>query len=106
MPVPCVYIYKCIIRIKSNLHSTKKNSDYHNYSTRGGNLLRCDKHHTTLLESSPYYMGIKLYNSLPAAIRDGILNVSFEKKLKSFLVDNCFYSIKEYFEFCGNPQNA
>nr|CAH7742606.1 unnamed protein product [Callosobruchus chinensis] len=104
MPVPCIYIYKCIMYIKSNLHLTTKNNHHHSYLTRGGDLLRSDKHHTSLYERSPYYMGTKLYNSLPAAIRNEVLKNRFGKKLKSFLVDNCFYSIKEYFEFNGSLQ--
>nr|CAH7733056.1 unnamed protein product [Callosobruchus chinensis] len=49
MPVPCIYIYKCIMYIKSNLHLTKKNNHHRSYLTRGGDLLRSDKHYTSLL---------------------------------------------------------
>ena len=53
------------------------------------------KHQTGVL-----YMGIKIYNSLPAYIKHEFNNYKkFESLLKKFLCENSFYLLEEFFSF-------
>jgi hypothetical protein len=46
-----------------------------------------------------YYQGIKIYNHLPKDIKDLSSNVNkFKLSFKKYLLDNSFYSLKEYFD--------
>lgn len=49
-----------------------------------------------LVDTSPHYMTIKLYNNLPLKIRDIAKDTDFEKTLKHILIKKCYYSIIEY----------
>lgn len=95
---PCVFILKSITYIKMNIHSMRQNRSFHNYSTRGGNLLRTEAHNTSLYEHSPMYTGTLLYNKLPETIR-GIENTDkFKRTLKTYLISKCYYSVKDYLD--------
>nr|CAI5816987.1 unnamed protein product [Callosobruchus analis] len=97
LPLPSIYIYKCIIFAKQNVDTYFKNSDMHSYNTRGYKSLRSLKHRTCLYENSPFYMGHKLLNSLPAAIRNISNETLFKNQLKTFLLSKCFYSVADFF---------
>jgi hypothetical protein len=46
------------------------------------------------------YIGVKLYNSLPTYIKTEINNPRrFELLLKKFLLENSFYSLKEFYNW-------
>jgi hypothetical protein len=47
-----------------------------------------------------FYMGVKLYNSLPSYIKKESNNIiKFESLLKKFLLSNTFYSLDEFYNF-------
>lgn len=52
-----------------------------------------------LIKNSPHYMTINIYNHLPNDIKKYDTPKLFIKKLKSFLIYNCFYSMNEYFNY-------
>jgi hypothetical protein len=53
----------------------------------------------TTYQKSVYYQAIKIYNHLPRAIKDLSGNKNkFKPALKIHLLDNSFYSLKEYFD--------
>jgi hypothetical protein len=52
----------------------------------------------TLYQKGPYYMAIKIYNSLPTLIKETVYDPKqFRNNLKSFLELNSFYTLQEYF---------
>lgn len=53
---------------------------------------------STLCAKNCYEMSIKIYNHLPKEIRDLKLN-NYKYKLCEWLLDKCFYSINEFFDF-------
>lgn len=48
------------------------------------------------------YVSFSIYNSLPLCIRESSNLRDFTRNLKSFLLENPLYSLKEYFELCKN----
>lgn len=91
-----IYIYKCILYTKSNFNDFNLNSDFHDYPTRSGKLIRPPKHVTSVFEKSPVYKGIQFLNHLPTCIRyESNFNV-FKQKLKFFLIIECFYDVPEF----------
>lgn len=95
LTVPCVYIYKCLIHVKCNLHEFHKLAGNHGYSTRYGNLLPIPRHRTSTFKESLYYNEIIMYNSLPESIKS--LNFSrYKKEVKDLLLSNGYYSVHEF----------
>jgi hypothetical protein len=51
-------------------------------------------------QTGVFYMGVKIYNSLPAFIKKESNNTKkFESLLKKFLLENSFYSLDEFYNF-------
>lgn len=97
LTVPCIYIFKCLLFVKANLHLFGKASQSHTYATRHGSvLLSYPRHRTALFERSPQYMCVRLFNSLPRDLR-AISNLSlFKREVRKYLVENVFYSLSDF----------
>lgn len=97
LTLPCLYIFENLLYIKkSNIYLTHDN--VHEYDTRNKTnfvplywrLGRC--------RDGPGYWAIKLFNVLPAEIKRLPVD-KFYAKVKSILINNCFYSLDEFIEF-------
>lgn len=53
-------------------------------------------HRTAAYEKFPFYMGRKLYNKLPAALKIEGCNNKFKRELRDFLMEKLYYSVKDY----------
>jgi hypothetical protein len=57
----------------------------------------------TKLQKGVYYSGIKIFNSLPASIKNSSHNIhKFKLDLKGFLLAGSFYSLGEHFNWVLN----
>lgn len=65
---PCIYIFRMLLYAVDNIHMYDRNSSFHNYSTRGGDLLSVPGHRSSKFEMSVKYMSIRLFNVLPKNI--------------------------------------
>jgi hypothetical protein len=71
------------------------NSDKHNLNLRHIKNFYQPPSHLTTYQNGVYYMGIKVYNSLPSYIKKELHNPrKFETCLKHFLYAHYFYSLK------------
>jgi hypothetical protein len=73
-------------------------SQVHKINTRLISNLYLTSANLTVCQKGVYYSGIKIYNYLPAAIKDlsGDKN-KFKLALNGSLLHNSFYSLEEYF---------
>ena len=67
LTLPSLYIYKSILFAKTNLRASENQS--HHYHTRNKNAIIYEKHHLSLFQKHPSYMGGKLFNNLPFQIK-------------------------------------
>lgn len=95
LTVPSIYIYKCLLYVKSNLESFEGLSDYHLYNTRNKNILSIPLHRTSTYKESLHYNCIILYNRLPSNIQDMAVS-KFKYTVKNLLLKNGYYSIDEF----------
>lgn len=100
MPLPSLFIYYSLIGIHKDVSNFSTHSDYHDYNTRTGGLLKNPRYRLTLsTKNSP---NLKLYNHLPEQIKQ--LNLlSFKHKVKQFILQYCFYSNDEYLQTPYTP---
>ncbi|VEN62920.1 unnamed protein product [Callosobruchus maculatus] len=95
---PCIYILKCVLYVKRNPSWFNTLGQFHQYNTRNGRLLSIDNHTTNSFKQSPNYNCTVIYNNLPNFLRDIDKYEHFKHKVKSYLADNVFYSVKEFLE--------
>ena len=68
--------------------------DKHSYNTRDKTNFILPQCRLTKTFSSYECVDLKLFNKLPDYIKD---NANFKKSLKIFLLQNCFYSLDEFY---------
>lgn len=97
MTAPCIFIFQCLLYVKNNENSYATRSQIHSYNTRNrdnlnNNFLRLKK-----TRDGTGYLGIQFFNALPLEIRSFNI-IQFKKTVKKYLLDNAFYSTKEFLE--------
>lgn len=96
MTVPCVYIYRCILIVKS-MPNLSLNSDLHSHNTRRRNDLHVPRARTTLNQHGPVPQGIRMLNALPTEIKSVSDPKKFKSDLKSFLLGKLYYCVDELY---------
>lgn len=97
MPVPCVYIYRCVLLVRSMSGSLSLNSDYHDYNTRRRNDFSVPSGSTSRSQNGPIPSGIRMYNALPTEIKSVSDPIKFKSQLKTFLLDRLYYCVEELY---------
>lgn len=95
LPLPCIYILKCLVYAKENERNWTRLSSNHEYKTRNSQILLVPKHRTHKFECSPLYQSIKLFNHLPSSVKSLDLR-KFKLEVKEILLKKCYYSVGEY----------
>jgi hypothetical protein len=91
-----IYIQDIALFVHKNIDNFKKIQDTHSRNTRHKNKLYLPPSRLTILNQSPFYMCIKIYNHLPGhLIVENNIN-QFKKMLNAYLVEKCFYTLNEF----------
>jgi hypothetical protein len=86
-----------VIHVKPHFEA---NSTIHNVNTRTKYDLHYPLSQLTVFQKGTYYDGIKMFNSLPAVIKELSHNIKqFKIVLKNFLLLHSFYTLDEYFKY-------
>jgi hypothetical protein len=97
MPVPCVYIYRCVLLVRSLSGSLSTNSDFHSYNTRRRNDFSVPRMATSMSQRGPIQSGIRMYNALPSEVKLVSDPKKFKSILKSFLLGKLYYCVDELY---------
>lgn len=81
---------------KNKIYQTQ-NLKIHNYNTRGKEDLYVQPWNTSHCRKSSVNMGINLYNKLAVGIKRRKSFKGFKSTLRTFPLDNSFYSTHEFF---------
>jgi hypothetical protein len=93
------YILSITMFIITNRELFKFNSQVHNFNTRSTHALYYHQTNLTQFQKGMCYVGIKIFNHLPPEIKSMFNDTkSFKSKLTTFLLQNYFYTIEEFFE--------
>jgi hypothetical protein len=100
LPFPSLYIFFLLQFVIKNSELFLTNNKTHKYSTRQQHNLHYPPANLKKYQTGVFYMGVKIYNSLPAFIKMESNNIKkFESLLKKFLLENSFYSLDEFYNF-------
>jgi hypothetical protein len=76
----------------------RQNSVVRGRNTRQGSNFHQSLSNLSLYRRGTYHMDLKIFNRLPANIKDiSHNNKKFKLLLNNFLQTNCFYTLREYF---------
>ena len=92
---PCVYIYRCILLVKS-LPTLSINADYHTHNTRQRNDFHVPQAGTTLRQRGPLHTGTRMFNALPTELKSVSDPKKFKSLLKAFLLDKLYYCVDDF----------
>jgi hypothetical protein len=99
LPLQDQYILSISMFIITNRELFKFNSQVHKFNTRSTHDLYYHQTNLTQFQKGICYMGVKIFNHLPPEIKPMFNDMkSFKSKLTTFLLQNSFYTIEEFFE--------
>jgi hypothetical protein len=105
LPLYSLYIFEIIIFAKFHVNY-KDSGAVKQYNTRGAKNLRQENHRLSINYKLPQHIGASFFNKLPYKIKKIEDKNKFKKELKSFLIDNSFYSVDEFNEFYYNQKRG
>ncbi|KAJ8977753.1 hypothetical protein NQ317_001117 [Molorchus minor] len=98
LPLPCIYILQVLLEIHSKIDTVTKHNDMHKYDTRGAENLVTKFSRICMTKNNK--VDISLYNKLENVFKNTnikkIRYKEFNKFAKDFLMEHCFYSVREY----------
>jgi hypothetical protein len=74
------------------------NAQVHGHETRQSKDVHMLSHSTGLYNKSPFHAAIKIFNHLPANIKNSPSRGSFKNKLKAFLLVKSYYCVKDFLQ--------
>ncbi|PSN45852.1 hypothetical protein C0J52_16845 [Blattella germanica] len=94
---PSLYLYELICHLHCNIENCNTIQEPHCYETRYKQMLKFPIHRLSLFEHNSLYMGIKVYNKFSVEM-ETLNTQNFKIKLKTWLLNKAYYSVKEYIE--------
>jgi len=95
-PFPSLYIYSLLQFVRKNMDQCTTNNDVHNINTRIQHNFHIPSVDLKKYQTGMFYMGIKIFNSLPTYMKNELTNsTKFLSLVKNFLCENSFYSLEE-----------
>lgn len=91
LSLPSLYIFEACLFIRKNM-----NLFDHDRNPRRKNQLALPVPRLEIFRNGPQYRCIQIYNKLPSFLKDENNINTFKNKLRSLLIQKCYYSIDEY----------
>lgn len=99
LPMKSQYIYLVALFVVENRQHFEVNTEIHKINTRTKSDLHYPLTHLTIFQKGIHYVGIKIFNNLPAELKELFQDIKqFKLKLKSYLHFYSFYTLEEYFK--------
>ena len=99
LPLPSQYILSLLLCMIRNKNQFLINSEIYHINSRQHANLHQPSVNVSKYQKAVYYLGVKVFNLLPPYIKTESDNhKKFKVVLQTFLLENSFYSLEEYFE--------
>jgi hypothetical protein len=100
------YIFSLLCFVYNSKDRFTRNLDIHEINTRRGSDFHYPTSNLTIYEKNAYYMGLKVFISLPSYIKVKINDINeFIQLIKNFLYCNTFSTLEEYFNYFNHNIN-
>lgn len=94
-----MYILNVSLYVFNNRNRFVTVGERHNVNTRSRNDIYVPFCNYDVTLKSPFIMGLRIFNALPHGMKDINHLRLFKRALKSFLFNNVFYTLDEYFNY-------
>lgn len=98
LPLACMYIREICIFVRQNTVYFSKHSDLLIRHTRHKQRLFLPRCNLEMFKRNAYIQAILIFNKLSDDMKQLPLNM-FKRQLSAWLLDHCFYDVKEYMNF-------
>jgi hypothetical protein len=99
LPLTSQYIFSLLLFEVNNRNYFTPNSVFYDSNTRHRNDLHLPQATFAMYQKGAYYLGVKVFNSLPTALKDISSEPGkFKIALRNFLEIHSFYSLDEFFD--------
>lgn len=96
LTVPSLYILVLLVNFKKCLHTYETDEERQlRESTRRKDFKNKIVPQLNIVQHSPHYQAVRIFNRLPLDIKNIIYKSSFKSTLKAFLLEKCLYSIDD-----------
>lgn len=95
LPLAALYIYQCLLYVKSQQATLCTVNSRHDYPTRNGDDLLIPHHRLTLTHKSYITLSLKLFNHLSPCIRSLPIS-NFKIRIRAMLMDLSPYNVEEF----------
>jgi hypothetical protein len=101
LPLQSQYVFSILIMfVVNNMNHYRIYSDLHSNNTRQSADLYQPFSRLSNFQKGTFYMGVRIFSSLPSEIKDLIYDIKqFKRVLKIFLYLNSFCTLEEYFGY-------
>nr|CAH7766711.1 unnamed protein product [Callosobruchus chinensis] len=96
LTLPSIVIMELALLIYNNQNDFNRNKDFHDYSTRGREMYTIPLTKYRIGRPSPAFLGVKIFNKLGNDMKNIKNQITFKNKLKTFLLERCYYTIDEF----------
>nr|CAH7720044.1 unnamed protein product [Callosobruchus chinensis] len=96
LTLPSIVIMELALLIYNNQNDFNRNKDFHDYSTRGREMYTIPLTKYRIGRHSPAFLGVKIFNKLGNDMKNIKNQITFKNKLKTFLLERCYYTIDEF----------
>lgn len=94
LTLPCVFALECIAYVKKHITDHTIHADHHNYNTRNRHNICSEYTRLTRRQTGTNFHGVKLFNSLPPAIKS-MTTKKLRATVKELFLRNAFFSYEE-----------
>ena len=99
LPLTSQYIFSLLLFVVNNRNYFIPNSIFHDSNIRHRNDLHLPQATLAMYQKGVYYLGIKVFSSLPRTLKDiSSKSGKFKIAFKKFLQTCSFYSLDEFFD--------
>lgn len=106
LTLPSLLVYQIAVYARENLSLYARRGDGCTRITRNANKLSTISHKLRKTTKTVHVAGPVVYNKIPQSITAAVSLPVFKIKLKKWLIQQCFYSFKEFIEFKEIINNA
>lgn len=97
LTVPGIYVLVLLSNMAKNMHiyETGEERCIREATRRLDLKNKMPNHNLKIVQHSPRYQSVRLFNKLPLDIKSEVYNSTFKIKLKNFLLSKCLYAVEE-----------
>jgi hypothetical protein len=98
LTLPSIYILEAALFVRQHTELFPPKIDTYKTRSQYRNKLLLPRPNLAIYKNGPQYKCIQIFNKIPNAIKYELNDKTFNSKLKSLLIENCYYTVNSFLE--------